>query len=263
MLFILAFLGFFRPLEAQVLELKRVFSVEAPITTSADGQGNIYLSTRGGEIKKYSPTGILIGTFSPQSAGSFNILDASSALQLRAFNENSQTIVYLDRFLNQTASFQLPTELFPFANALCWSAGNTVWVANAADMELVRWRIDSREVVRTLQLNQFITDDRFEIKNLQEHQHKLYLFSSNLLYIFDQLGNYEKQVPLSPWKSVAFSEHGIIMLGNTSLTLFDLYGTSERILPLPEGTQYEQLSYSKGEIYLFSKKEANIYGFTP
>ena len=246
-----------------MLELKRVLPVEAPIAASADGQGNIYLATRGGEIKKYSPIGILLGTFSPQSAGFFNILDVSSALQLRAFNENSQTIVYLDRFLNQTASFQLPSELFSFVTALCWSAGNTAWVADAAEMELTRWRIDSREVVRRLKLNQFVSDERFELKSLKEHQHKLYLFSSNLLYIFDQLGNYEKQVPLPPWKNVTFSENEIMVLGTTSLTVLDLDGSSERTILLPEGIKYEQLCFSKGELYLFSKKEAHIYRLIP
>lgn len=262
-LFLLLLISLFGQAEAQVLELKRAFLIEKPISVSADAQGNIFLSTMGGEIHKYTSAGELLNTFSPQSAGYFNVLDASAGLQVKAFNENSQTIIYLDRFLNQTASFQLPAERFNFVSALTWSAGNTIWVADAAEMQLVNWRIDTREVIRTLNLNQYISDERFEIKSLQEHQHKLYLFSPRRLYVFDQLGNYEKQIALPQWEDVTFKENELVILGKNTLTFLHLYRTEERKIALPKEGQYEHLTFSRGELCLFSDDEAHIYRMVP
>lgn len=263
-LLILFIFGIREAAVAQSLELLRVFPVEEAIAVSADPQGNIYLSLKKGEIQKYNQKGLLLHTYSPQSAGIFNVIDGSSALQVKAFSENSQSIVYLDRFLNQTASFRLPGSRFNFVSALCWSAGNTVWLADAAEMQLVRWNTETREESRTLNLNQFIRGEIFEINLLKEHQHKLYLFSAEQLYLFDQLGNYEMQVPLLPWKSIAFSEEEIILLGKDGLTFLNLYNFKEKRIPLPEAeTEYRHVSYSRGEVCLFNLQEAHIYRTKP
>lgn len=250
-------------LPAQSLELAGVFPVDSPTAVSADNQGHVYIATREGEIKKYNARGLLLYTFSPQSAGFFNVIDGSSSMQVKAFSENSQTIVYLDRFLNETARFRLPTDPFSYVSPLCWSAGNTIWLAGTAEMQLVKWSVDTREVLRTINLNQFITGDNFEISLIKEHQHKIYLFSPDRLYVFGQPGNYEKQVPLETWKGVAFSDKEIIILGNETLTLLELYGAEKRKIPLPAEKDYNHITFSKGNTLLFSNQEAHIYRFKP
>ena len=264
MYLLLALLIFcFLQTEAQVLDWKRSFPVQKPIAVSADAQGNIYLSTRGGEIKKYSPQGVELQTYSPPSAAHFGVLDASSTLQVRAFNENTQTMVYLDRFLNPSSSFDFSSEWFNFITALCWSAGNTLWFVDAGKLELKRWRMETREVLLTLNLNQYIPERDPEIVTLKEHQHALYLFGSRHLLVFDQLGNFEKQMPLPEWKSVAFSENEMILLRKDSLSFIHLHSGKERNLPLPEGKEYQHLAYSRGEIYLFSPDQVDVYKLKP
>lgn len=263
LLFLLFSFGLLNSSLAQSLQLKGAFPVEEPVAVSADAQGHIYLSVKEGEIKKYNFRGLLLYTYSPPSAGSFNVLDGSSSLQIKAFSENSQTIVYLDRFLNQTAGFQLPSDRFRYVTALSWSAGNTLWLADAGERELVRWRTETQEVMQTLNLNQFISEDNFEVSLIKEHQHKLYLFSTNRLYVFDQLGNYETQVPLASWKGVTFAENEVIILGADTLTFLDLYSFQERKIVVPAEKDYGHLSFSKGEIFLFSPQEAHIYRLVP
>lgn len=259
----LCFCCFHGILSAQSLELVSIFPVDAPTAVSADNQGHVYIATREGEIKKHNLRGLLLYTFSPQSAGFFNVVDGSSSMQVKAFSENSQSIVYLDRFLNETARFRLPTDPFSYISSLCWSAGNTIWLAGTAEMQLAKWSVDTREVLRTINLNQFITGDNFEISMIKEHQHKIYLFSPDRLYIFSQPGNYEKQIPLEEWKGVAFSEKEIIMLGNESLTFLELYGVGKRKIPLPAEKYYSHITFSKGDILLFSRQEAHIYRSKP
>lgn len=271
---LLLFCSFFVPeLKAQdslSLQFLRSFPVPEQVTVSADGNGNIFLSTTAGEIRKYDPNGQLLNSYSPQSASYFSTLDGRPGMQLRAFDENNQQLVYLDRFLNQSGStVQLPPEHFGFISALSWSAaGNTVWIFDASDLQLKRWRTDLREIVSTLKLSQLLLKEPLDVKMLYEYQHKLYLFTTDKAFVFDQLGNYEKELSLPAWTSVTFTgDHLLSLSGRKSLELLHLYSGRKQKIPLigdDKSLPYQKVLTGKdGELYLFTPKKADVYRFVP
>lgn len=251
-------------LQAQTLELQRSFPVRNQLATSSDAQGNIYLSTPDGEIVKYNAAGIPLQTYSPQTAGSFRVLDASQSMQILAFDENRQQLVFLDRFMNQVGSKALPSEHFSFVSALTWSRGNSLWLIDATKLQLVKWKTDIREPGLSLPLSRYTDEPSLEIKLLKEHQHRLYLLSPDRAYVFDQLGNYEKQLILPEWKSATFSNDQLFLLGNKQLEILHLYSGKRSSILLPESaTPYQHLLLNKGEVYLFEKLQAYVYLLRP
>lgn len=247
-------------LRAQELQLIRSFAVEEPEAVSADTQGNLFIASEGGEIRKYSPEGKLLNTYSPQSTSHFTALQARSTMQIMAFDENNQQLLTLDRFLNLASSIQLPEQETGFVSALTWAAnGNTIWLADANARQLRQWRTDTRQLTLSLNLNQYVTAKRLEIKELREYQHKLYLISTDQVYVFDQLGNYERQFTIPPVKAVTFMQNQLIGLDNKELTAIHLYSGERQNHSLPAGKSYSQLLYSKGTFILLGRQEADVY----
>ena len=250
------------PARAQQWELVRTFPVEAPTAVSADLQGTLYTATAGGEIKSYSPEGALLQTYSPRSASYFTSLEARSGMQLWAFDENRQQLLFLDRFLNPVSSKQLPPDVFGFASAVSPAAGNSLWVVDASDMQLKQWRTDTRQLLSRFRLN-LLRKAPSEIKALKEYQHKLYLFSPEALYVFDNLGAFERSIPLVEWLSFSFAEDTLLLLTADNLLRIPLYTGTENTLPLPGGQGYTRLLYSKGAFYFFTEEEVQVYRLLP
>lgn len=246
-------------LPAQELKHLRSFAIEEPEAVSADTQGNIFIASADGEIKKYSAEGKLLNTYSPQSASHFTALQARSTMQIMAFDENNQQLLSLDRFLNLASSIPLPEHETGFVSALAWAAGNTIWLADANARQLRQWRTDTRQFTLSLNLNQYINAPALEIKELRDYQHKLYLLSAENIYVFDQLGNYERQFAIPPIKAITFMGDQLIGLDDRKLVAIHLYSGEEQTFLLPDKQDYSQLLYSKGELYLFSRKEADVY----
>ncbi len=248
------------------LVLLRSFPVPEQLAVSSDAGGNIVLSTSGGEIQKFSANGKLLHTYSPHSSGYLSILDARFTMQVRAFDENSQQIIYLDRFLNPAGSILLPPEQFSFISALAWSAtGNTIWLYDASDMQLIRWQTGTRKIISTLKLNQFAGKRPFEVKMLFEHQHKLCLLGADKLLIFDQAGNFDREVPLPEWQSATFSGEDLLCLTNTNtIERIHLYSGKRSEISTPATSQsYRKIIAANGEFYLFTTKQADVYRLVP
>jgi hypothetical protein len=247
---------------AQQWDFVRTFPVEAPTAITADINGNLYLATKEGEVKSYSPEGVLLQTYSPQSASYFNSLEARSAMQLWAFDENRQQLLVLDRFLNQVSSQQLPPEVFGYASAAAPSAGNSLWVVDISDMQLKQWRTDTRQLISSFRLN-LLKQPPTAVKALREYQHKLYLFSPERLYIFNRLSAYEQTLPLAEWLSFAFAENDLLLLTTNKLLRISLYSGKTEILPLPATDNYKQLLFINGTYYFFTDKNVQAYRLLP
>lgn len=249
-------------LKAQTFELLFSFPVDPSVAVTSDTYGRLYLASHRGEISSYSPKGEFLHVYSPQSAAYFSTLDARG-LQLAAFDENSQQLVFLDRFLNLLGSELLPPDLFSYATALSWSAGNSVWVADAGTLQLKKWKPGSRELEATINLSQFGQEGKLEIVALKEYQHKLYLFTTSQLYVFDRLGTYEKKLPLPEWAAFSFAGDQLMLLTEQSLLRFPLYGGDPASLSLPEGRPFTHFQFGEGIYFFFKDGMATAWKLLP
>ena len=264
-LFLLCFLYLtcsYPQLQAQTFEPLYSFSVESPVAVTADTYGRLFIANQGGEIRSYSPTGDLLYVFSPQSAAYFSTLDARG-LQLLAFDENSQQLVFLDRYLNELSTFLLPPDLFSYATAMSGSADHSIWLADAGILELKKWKPGSRELQTSINLSRFRKESSLEIVALKEYQHKLYLFTTRQLYVFDRLGTLEKALPLPVWKSFSFAGNQLLLLTEQSLHRFPLYTGEVGSMLLPEGGPYTHFLFSEGIYYFFNEETATAYRQRP
>lgn len=247
---------------AQQWELLRSFPCGEVAAAAADVYGKLYLATAGGEIKSYSPEGKLLHTYSPRSASYFNSLEARG-MQLWAFDENRQQLVYLDRFLNPVSNWQLPPGLFAYASALSPAAGNAVWVADVGDMQLKQWQTDTRQLSSFFRLH-LLKQAPAEIKALKAHQHKLYLFSPEALYIFDRLGAFEQMLPLAEeWTSFSFADNDLLLLTTDKLLRISLYSGRAEKLSLPAGEGFKKVVYTNNTYYFFTHKQVQLYRLLP
>lgn len=247
---------------AQQWELLRTFPVEAPVAVTADVHGQLYVATTKGEIVSYSPEGQPLYTFSPQSAGAFTALEAPSGRQLWAFDENRQQLLFLDRFLNQLSSQQLPADVFSYVVAVTRAAGNAFWMADAGDMQLKQWNSNKGQLVSSIRLN-LLDPSLTEIRALKEYQHRLYLFSPDKLLVFDQLGAFGQSIPLPAWQAFSFAEDNVLLLTRENLIQLSIHSGEQASGPLPPIQGVEQLVFSKGVYYFFSESMAHAYRRVP
>lgn len=235
--------------------------MEEPVTVSVDRNEQIYLGGSKGNIYKYDNAGELLFTFSPQRQGNIKNVEAWSTLNTFVFYEGLQEFSFLDRFLTLITTQKFDADLY--ARLATISADNNLWIFDDQDYAL-----------KKINLNYFVDDIHTPLNNLvsgnfngthlREYQNFVFLADSNKgIYIFDNLGNYIKELPFQGVFSFNFHKNELYFLNESTLTLYDIYSTKTRHFELRTDKKYNFALITDQKLFLLSKSSLDIYAVQP
>lgn len=235
--------------------------ISSPTTVSQDRNGAVYVLGPQRNLLRLDALGRPLDTFSPPTRGRISTMEAWNPMKVLLFYEDSQTLLLLDRFLRPISSTDLRDINYNgLAKVAALSSDDGVWLFDETNLTLSKLDLRQRKVTIETPLNLILSRERFDVLQLREYQNLLYLLDANNgLYVFDNLGNYKQQIPLSGVRYVGFRDNELYYVQQEQLHFMDLYTSEKRVLPLPANKSYSNALAGNGLIYLFSKNKADIY----
>ena len=248
---------------AQILQLKQSLPVNKPGAISSDRLNNIYFSDQKNNIYQVSADGNLVRTYSPPTQAHVALIEAWNLVQIFAFYDDRQQITILDRFLTPLTSTRLSDLMDGNIRLATFASDDQIWLLNESDFTLAKVDVQHPEVKTRSQLNQILPNSRTDFRFMREYQNNLYLIDrTSGIYIFDNLGNYKKKLPVTGLSYLGFKGDEGYYLKNNQLTFFNLYTLQEKSLPIPMQANYFQVLVGQNTVYLFSDTTLDIYSIS-
>lgn len=215
--------------------LVRTISLRQPGAASLDRRGNFYVADAQDNIHQYGPDGQPLNVYSPPLPGHTAQLEAWNVAKIMAFYDDRQEIRLLDRFLAPITQIRLGDYFDGLVRVATLAPDDKLWLLDESDLTLRQFDPTVQRFGQTTPLDLIIGRSKPDFRFLRQYQNNLYLVDRNSgIFVFDNLGNYRKKLPLTGLSTVGFRDDELYYLADGALHFFQLYTLAERTQPLPE-----------------------------
>ncbi|MBT9391808.1 hypothetical protein KLP40_01425 [Hymenobacter sp. NST-14] len=240
-------------------QLVRTIRLDQPGAASLDRRGNLYLTDRQNNLRQFGPDGQALNTYSPPLPGHVMQVEAWNTAKVLVFYDDRQQVLVLDRFLSPISELALATYLDGQARVVTLAPDDRYWLLNESDLTLRQFDVTQKRFTITTPLDLLIGRSRPDFRFLREYQNNLYLVDRlGGVYVFDNLGNYRKKLPLPGLTYVGFRGDELYYLAADGLRFFDLYKLTERQVALPTAG-VQQVLVGDEYIYLLLTTGVQVY----
>lgn len=108
------------------------------VLATADHLSNIYLIAADNSIEKYDSTGLRVARFTNNRLGQANSLDVTNPLKILVWFADFQTVVTLDRTLNEMGQLTLVEAGFPAVRCVALAQDGNFWIYDDAGFRLLK-----------------------------------------------------------------------------------------------------------------------------
>lgn len=235
-----------------------------PITNfTVDNLGNVYLVNNSGQLRKVRPNGDSIAVYNNvRRFGKLHSIDVSNPLKIILFFRNFNTIVILDRFLNERSVLDLRKQNLLQVRAIGQSYDNNIWIFDELDAKLKKMTDDGRIADQS---NDFrlIFDSTPSPEFIIDHEKNVYLYDPQKgVFLFDYFGGFRSRVPFTGW--LDFSVIGKSLLGRDDSFLYRYdNGTLDlRKLKLPSFmNKADKITVASGLLYMLKDGAVTVYSY--
>ena len=243
--------------KAQEVTLMKSIKIDTPEAVSIDKLGKVYIADKQGNINRYLPNGSLDDTFSSPKQGHIGLIEAWNPLKTFVFYDDLQEYTFLNRFLTASESFPL-YELSDFNSLATISYDNNLWIIDMVDYSLKKYDLNYRQFTITTNFDLLLNPDDYDITFIKEYQNLVFISDRNSgIYIFDNLGNYLRQISTQSVEYFNFEDNSIYYLSEGSLVTTDIYTLKSKTSALPAKAKFAL--NSKSNLYLIDDEQLMIY----
>ena len=174
---------------------------------SVDNLGNIYLITANNQIKTLNSNLDSIAIFNDSKLyGDIYSIDVSNPFKVLVYYRDFNTILMLDRQLNNRNTIDLRQQNLFQVKAIAQSYDNNIWLFDEVDSKLKK--IDeSGNILQETPDFRLLFDDSFTPQNIIDMNGLLYLYNLKGGWkIFDYYGGFKMQYPAFNWKDVQVAD---------------------------------------------------------
>ncbi|WP_439881454.1 hypothetical protein ACSX1A_20275 [Pontibacter sp. MBLB2868] len=237
-------------------------AINSPGTVSKDRNGNIYFLGPNRNLLRLDPLGRPLGNYSPPTRGRISGIDAWNPMKILLFYQDRQELLLLDRFLRPIVSTNLTDLNYQgTAKVASLASDDNFWLFDETNLTLSKLDLQLRKTTIETPLNLILDKERFNVKLLREYQNMVYLLDANGIFVFDNLGNYKKKIPVAGLNFIGFLDNDIYYVKDNKLHFLNLYTSEKKIYWLPEQKQIISGIVSEGLLYLFTPKTAEVYSW--
>lgn len=238
----------------EFVEIKSI-PIEPATLISTDKQGNIYLALENGTIDQYDNAGNLLHHYSPEKLSEATLIEAWNPLKIFIFYRDFQEYIFLDRFLTANNRFSL-AEISSYIGLATISADNNIWLIDYSDFSLKKFDVTFQQVTLDRPLDLVLNPDDYDLTFMREYQNLLFIADkSKGILLFDNLGNYLRQVSTNQTDYFSFLEDELYFISDSTIHLINIYNEESRKINLPEPAKYTVLNKT-GVLSISDKKIA-------
>ncbi|KAA3436529.1 hypothetical protein [Rufibacter hautae] len=228
---------------------------------SIDRFDRVYLSDIRQNIIQLDTMGKVINTFSPPTQGRVAMVEAWSPAKISVFYDDRQRVQLLDRFLTPLGLADLREYTDGTIRAATLAADDRLWLFDETTFRLLKIDTRTNRAVYENPLELLLDRRQHDITFMREYQGKLYMVDrSSGIYVFDNMGNYQKKLPLPNLTYLGFVGDELYYLSDNQLHFQHLYTFQTRTVSLPEqAIPYRQVLVGDKFVYLLTNENLFTY----
>ena len=246
-------------------QLVATIKLPNPGPASLDRRGTLYVADADNNLRQFGRDGQSMNTYSPPQPGHVAQVEAWNLTQTLLFYDDRQQLVLLDRFLIPISQIRL-ADYLPDATirAATLAPDGRLWLLDESTLTLRTLDPQTGFLPQNTPLDLLIGRARPDFRFLRQYQNNLYLVDhASGIFVFDNLGNYQKKLPFSGLSYVGFRGDELYYYQADGLHLFDLYKLQERRLAWPAGLTdpagVRQVVLSEDHAYLVTATGVLVY----
>lgn len=247
-------------LYGQERKLIKSADIFVPTEVSIDQAGNLYFSSKDGDIFRIAPSLEKQEFFSPPNPAATNILEAWQGLRIFTFHKEIQKYRLINRNLSLSEDYAFPPDLIGFAEVATPTFDNNIWVIDQADFSLKKYVIHSQRIASKTALDLILDMEDYEILHCREYQNRLFVSTQNKgILIFDNFGNYIKTFQYKGIGYFNFWNDFLYFILNNQLVKINLYNDQNSLTNLPEDHIWDFVLIFDQQTYLISGANLFLY----
>lgn len=233
-----------------------------PVTYFATNlAGELYTINTDNRLKKYNTNGDSVGVFNDvKRFGKLSYLDAQNPWKTLLFYENFQTIVLLDKYLNNLGNINLSNKNIFNVKAVATSYDNNVWVFDGREFRIKKLDENGNTLMSSDDFRQLF-DDPPTPEWIGDSDGLLYLYDpAKGFYVFDYYGAFRMLLPFKHWKSEFVNKKDLMGFDDHSFYKYSppLPVASEATLPSVLQNA-DMISMASQRVYVLRNKVLRIY----
>jgi len=226
---------------------------------SIDHLDNIY-TVSGNQLSKYSPEGVLEGTYSNKNFSGDILIDVSDPLQIVLYVPAFQQLVILNNKLSEITSYRFSSDLNQNITCAAIVPGSGYWIFDTNSQQLLKLNRYMRHEYHSENISQ-IKGIRLQCGLLKAAESFVYLYDAAVgILQFDQFGAYIKTIKTDFFKPFEIKGNQLIWREGSVLKTLDMVSnkiTEESFPSLEEKTEH----IAKGNKILAIQTRKGIFIF--
>ncbi len=213
----------------------------------SDKKGNLFLVDSTGEIRQ---------NYSQNQQSELTNFKNITKLTNFVFYEEIQKIVLLNRFFATIQTLDLESLEIGYVSCATPSADRQIWLLDNSSFSVKKLNPFTQEIQEIFAIDLLFGSEDVDILQMQEYQNLLFLCASSQgIFVFDNLGNYQKTLPFREVSSLHFDKNQLYFLTKNQVVFYQLYYATKEIYQLDYQGIIKDLVFVNDEIFALHKQQ--------
>jgi hypothetical protein len=230
---------------------------------TVDNLGNIYILFQNGQLKKLLPNGDSAAVFNNmRKFGKVYSFDVANPLKVLLFYKDFNTVVILDRFLNERSMIDLRRQNLLQVKAIGQSYDNNIWIFDEIETKLKKIGDDGKQIDQSTDFR-MIFDSAPSPEKIIDQDNFVYLYDPKMgVYIFDYFGGFKNRIPFTGWTDFKVINNSLFGRDNKFLYRYDNGSFQLQQFPVPSFmNDAQKILITPGRVYLLKEGTIMVYTY--
>ena len=230
---------------------------------TVDNLGNLYFVYQNGQLKKLRPNGDSLAVYNNlRKFGKLHAVDVSNPLKVLLHFKDFNTIVILDRLLNERSVLDLRKHNLLQVKAIGQSYDNNIWIFDELEVKLKKIGDDGRLIDQSNDFRQ-IFDSTPSPSVIIDQDKLVYLYDDQKgVYTFDYYGGFKNRVPFTGWSDFTVINNSLFGRNRSSLYRYDAGTLELQQFAVPEFmNDCQKIVIRPGAVYLLRDGVIMVYSY--
>lgn len=230
---------------------------------TVDNLGNLYFVYQNGQLKKLRPNGDSLAIFNNvRKFGRLYAVDVSNPLKVLLHFKDFNTVVILDRLLNERSILDLRKHNLLQVKAIGQSYDNNIWIFDELDLKLKKIGDDGRLIDQSNDFRQ-IFDSTPSPSAIIDQNKLIYLYDEQKgVYSFDYYGGFKSRIPFTGWTDFTVINNSLFGRDSSNLYRYDMGSLQLQQFAVPQFMNHAQkIVIRPGSVYLLRDGVIMVYSY--
>jgi hypothetical protein len=234
--------------------------IDEIVSAGVDRVGELYVTTKLGQIQKFDTQGKLLSVYRRVLAPS--LFEPRDGSRLFAFFKKDRRIEYLDPAFEIYSASRIDSAFVIDPLLACSSGDHNVWVLDGADQTLKKINPRASTIEVDVKFPENLSRDYSQIKFMREYQGFIFFLDDKRgIHIFNGMGRWIKTISLQHPSYFNFLGEELYYPGSNKLILINLFSGEQREIPLAKPFKIALLTDER--LFLIQTNSIDFFEFKP